>query len=110
MNTELVASRGTVASSKQTLVRDLKSVVGDAEDLLTMMGNSTAEEFAAARNRVTAKLGEVKASVDAARTAVTQQVSCAAEAGNQYVRENPWKFMGFAALAGIVAAFLVSRR
>ena len=110
MTTELTVRHGSVASSKQTLVNDLKGVVGDAEDLLKEVANSTAEEFAAARTKVEARLGEVKSGFDDARTAFTQQARCAADATNQYVRENPWKVIGVAALAGLIAAFLYSRR
>ena len=67
-------------------------------------------EFAAARTKVEARLGEVKTSFVDARTALTQKARWAADATNQYVRENPWKVIGIAALAGLIAAFLYSRR
>lgn len=110
MNTALTARHGTVEARKQTLVKDLKGVVGDAEDLLKEVANSTAEEFAAARMKVEARLGEARAGLDDARIAVTQKARFAADATNQYVRQNPWKVIGIAAAAGLIAALLYSRR
>ncbi|NTU65141.1 MAG: DUF883 domain-containing protein [Chloroflexi bacterium] len=88
MTTELITNRGTVQGSKEHLVKDLKSVVGDADDLLKAAVNSTAEGFVAARTKVEATLGEA----------------------NEYVRKNPWKIVGVAAAVGLATAFLLRRR
>jgi ElaB/YqjD/DUF883 family membrane-anchored ribosome-binding protein len=111
MTTELIASQGTVQGSKEILIKDLKRVVGDADNLLKEVVNSSAEEFTAARSKVEAKLGEAKARLDGARVAVANKAIGAADATNAYARENPWKLIGVAAVAtGLLAALLLHRR
>ena len=67
MTTELNAIEGT----KEKLVRDLRVVVADGDDLLKEVANSTAEQFSAARTKVEARLGEARSGLDDARIAVT---------------------------------------
>ena len=47
MHIALYRNRHTVEGRKDQLVRDLKHVVVDADELLNELANSTAEEFAA---------------------------------------------------------------
>lgn len=110
MNTELNASHGTVEGKKEALVKDLKSVAGDANDLLKEVASSTAEGFAAARTKIEGKLGEARSRLDNARIAVTEKARGAADATQEYVKENPWKVLGVAAAAGLIIGFLLSRR
>ncbi|MBA3033678.1 MAG: DUF883 family protein [Gammaproteobacteria bacterium] len=110
MTTELIASHGTVQGSKENLVKDLKSVVGDADDLLKAAVNSTAEEFTTARTKIEAKLGAAKSRLNDARSAVAKKAGSAANATNEYVRENPWKVVVGAAAVGLITAFLIRRR
>jgi len=110
MTTELIASHGTVQGSKENLVKDLKSVVGDADDLLKAAVNSTAEEFATARTNIEAKLGAAKTRLNDARSAVVRKAGSAADATNQYVRENPWKVVAGATVVGLLTALLLRRR
>ena len=110
MNTELNASHGTVEGKQEKLVKELKGVVPDADDLLKKVANSTAEEFAAALTKIEGKLGEARSRLDDARLAVMEKAKGAADATHVYVRENPWKALGVAAAAGLIIGFLLSRR
>jgi ElaB/YqjD/DUF883 family membrane-anchored ribosome-binding protein len=110
MNLSLYRSHGVVERKKDRLVRDLKSVVADADDLLQEVGNSTAEEFAAARARVEDRLREARSRLDQARVAISRKAGDAVEATQEYARENPWKAFGIPAVAALVVFLLVSRR
>lgn len=110
MTTELMTSQGSVQGSKDALVSDLKRVVGDADDLLKEMSSASAEEFSAARARIEAKLSQARSRINEARIEAAQRARYAADATNQYVRENPWKVAGVGVVAGLIAAFLISRR
>lgn len=110
MNLSLYPSHGVVERKKDRLVRDLKSVVTDADDLLQEVGNSTAEEFAAARAKIEDRLREARSRLDHARLAISQRVGDVADATQDYVRENPWKALGLPAVAGLIVFLLVSRR
>ncbi|MDI6747335.1 MAG: DUF883 family protein [Rhodocyclaceae bacterium] len=91
-------------------MKDLKRVVGDADDLLHELASAGTEELATARTRIEASLGEVEASLRAARRAFARQARIAADATNEYVRKNPWKLVGIVTAAGLLAALLLSRR
>lgn len=110
MVTELTESHGTVEDMKDKLVRDLKSVGADVDDLLKEVANSTAEEFAAVRTKIEGRLGEVKSKLDHSRLAVSERARRSADATHEYVVENPWKVLGLAAAAGLIIGILVSRR
>jgi ElaB/YqjD/DUF883 family membrane-anchored ribosome-binding protein len=60
MRIETITPQGTVESSKQALVNDLKRVVGDAEDLLNNIAGATADEFTLARGKLEARLDQAK--------------------------------------------------
>jgi ElaB/YqjD/DUF883 family membrane-anchored ribosome-binding protein len=108
MRTELSITHGAIAIKKDKLVADLKGVVVDADGLLKEVANSTTEEFAAARAKIEEKLGETIATLRAAKTQATRSVCGAADASCEYVKENPWKFVGIAA-ASVLMAMIISR-
>ena len=110
MNIALYRRRGTVEYKKERLVNDLKGVAADADDLLAAVANSTAEEFASARAKIEERLDEAKARLDDARVAVGQKVRHAADATQEYARENPWKAFGIPAVVALVVFVLLSRR
>jgi ElaB/YqjD/DUF883 family membrane-anchored ribosome-binding protein len=110
MNTELTARLSPVEGKKEALIRDLKAIVGDADGLLKEMANASVEGFVATRTRVEGKMGEAKARLDAARTAVAARAKGAADTGHAYARDNPWKVLGASAVAGLFIGFLLRRR
>lgn len=110
MNTELIASHGSVEGKKDVLVKDLKGVVNDADELLKAVAGSTSEGFLAARNRVEERLGEVKSRLVDARLALTDRARGVADASQLYLTDNPWKVAGVAAVVGLAIGFLLKRR
>lgn len=110
MNIALFETRGAVEVKKDKLVTDLKGVVVDTDELLQQVISSSAEEFVAARARIEGQLRDARSRLDAARIAVTRTACHAADATQEYARENPWKAFGIPAIAGIIVFLLVSRR
>lgn len=110
MSLSIYPSHGGVERKKDRLVRDLKSVVADADDLLQEVGSSTADEFAAARTRIEDRLRQARSRLDHARAAISRKAGDAVDATQEYARENPWKAFGLPAVAGLVVFLLVSRR
>ena len=110
MNTELTAGHGTIESKKDVLVKDLKGVISDADSLIQEVANSAAGGFAAARTNVRGRLGELTARIDDARNAALDKAKYVADTTHEYVRDNPGKAIGVAAVAGLVIGFLLSRR
>lgn len=100
----------TVEKKQIKLVSDLKGVVADTDDLLRDVVNSTTEEFAAARARIEARLRDARSRLDDARISVTRKACATADLTQEYVADNPWKVIGVAAAAGLIAALILSRR
>ncbi len=110
MNTELITRHGNLEGTKDKLVKDLRTVVDDADYLLQEVANSTAEEFAAARTRIGVKLTEARSRLDEARIAVTDRARHTADATHEYMMDNPWKVVGLAAVIGLIIGVIASRR
>ncbi|WP_291995681.1 DUF883 family protein [Candidatus Accumulibacter sp. ACC003] len=110
MNTELIAQKGTIESTKHKLVADIRSVAEDADHLLKKASTSTTEGWEAARTQIGAKLSEARSRLDDARIAVTDNARSAAGSTNEYAEDNPWKVAGLALAVGLLIGVLSSRR
>ena len=99
--------------SKEKLMKDLRVVVADAEELLrataSQAGDKMSEKVASARERIQDSLVAAKARLLAAEEAVVIKTKQAAKATDEYVHENPWKAVGIAAGAGLIIGMLISR-
>lgn len=94
-------------TSKEKLVGDLKTLVGDAEELLKATTNQAGEKVAQARQKIEQSLIEgKKALADAEQTLVKKSKECAVIA-DDYVRENPWSAVGIAGGLGLVLGLLI---
>lgn len=89
---------------------DLKELVADGDDLLQQLVKCSNEEFSAARARIERRLRETSARLDHARVAMARKAGRTADSTFEYVHENPWKVAGVAAMAGLITAFVLSRR
>ncbi|HSG22052.1 MAG TPA: DUF883 family protein [Azonexus sp.] len=110
MSNSVFTGHGSLEESKNALVKDLKSVVNDADQLLTQVVNSTAEEYAAARNKIETKMHDARARLHDARIAAADKACHAADLTQKYVSENPWKVVGIIAAVGAIIGILNSRR
>jgi ElaB/YqjD/DUF883 family membrane-anchored ribosome-binding protein len=96
-------------TSKDKLVTDLKTLVGDAEELLKATASQAGEKVAEARQKIEQSLIEgKKALADAEKTLIKKSKECA-EIADDYVRENPWSAVGIAAAIGLVFGMLIRR-
>jgi ElaB/YqjD/DUF883 family membrane-anchored ribosome-binding protein len=110
MNNGMIPNYGSVDGSKQALVMDLKSAVGDADRLLSNVVAASADEIALARKKLESRLVHAKTVLVDASMAVSDRARYAADATDAYVRDNPWKMLGVAAAAGIVIGGILLRR
>lgn len=92
MNEATRATADTLQSKKDRLVEDAGEVVRDIG------------------SKVEANLQSARASLTKAQDAMTEQARYAADYTDQYVHENPWKSIGFAAVVGLLIGILVSGR
>jgi len=110
MTNSTISSHGTIADSKQALVKDLKSAASDAGNLISNVAATGADEIAQARTNLEARLGQAKTRLIDASHAVSDKAKCTVDATDQFVRDNPWKVLGVAAAAGLVIGAILSRR
>jgi ElaB/YqjD/DUF883 family membrane-anchored ribosome-binding protein len=98
------------AVTKDKLIEDLKVVAQDVEELLKATANQTGEKIAAARARAQESLRSAQIRLTAAGDEMTAQVHAAADAADDYVRDNPWQAVGIAAGVAFLVGYLIGRR
>jgi ElaB/YqjD/DUF883 family membrane-anchored ribosome-binding protein len=107
MSTKSMEEAGDI--SKEKLMRDLRLVVEDAEELLKATASQAGEKANAARERIQQTLAAAKARLDAAESEVIEKAKQAAKATDEYVQDNPWKAVGVAACVGVIVGMLIGR-
>ena len=111
MSTRSAGMEGEV--SKEKLMQDLRVVVADAEELLRatagQAGEKVSEKVSAVRERVQENLAAAKERLAIAQESMVAKTRQAAKVTDEYVHENPWKAVGFAAGVGLVVGLLISR-
>ena len=80
MTADFLTNRGSLQASKEILLRDLKRVVSDADDLVKQVASSSVDEFAARRAGIEEKMAEARARINELRTSAATGVCKAADA------------------------------
>ena len=96
-------------AAKEKLVGDLKTLIGDAEELLKASATQAGEKFSVARQKIEQSLVEGKKSLADAEKLLVKKSKEAADVADDYVRENPWGAVGIAAAIGLVLGLLIRR-
>jgi ElaB/YqjD/DUF883 family membrane-anchored ribosome-binding protein len=94
-------------TNKERLVNDLKTLVGDAEELLKATANQAGERISIARQKIEQSLVEGKKALADAETTLLKKSKECAEIADDYVRENPWGAVGIAAAVGLAVGLLI---
>jgi ElaB/YqjD/DUF883 family membrane-anchored ribosome-binding protein len=95
-----------IEASTEKLLRDLKAVVHDGEELLKAGARGLSDRGAAARERLAAALEVAK---DTQRK-LQQQVVSGAKATDKVIREHPYESVGLAFGIGVLLGILANRR
>ena len=96
-------------AAREKLVGDLKTLIGDAEELLKASATQAGEKFSVARQKIEQSLVEGKKSLADAEKLLVKKGKEAADIADDYVRENPWGAVGIAAGIGLVLGLLIKR-
>jgi ElaB/YqjD/DUF883 family membrane-anchored ribosome-binding protein len=91
------------------LVGDLKTLIGDAEELLKATTNQAGEKVAVARQKIEQSLIEGKKALADAEKVIIEKSKQYADITDDYIRENPWSAVGIAAGVGLVLGLLLRR-
>lgn len=98
------------ASESERFLADLKSFVADAEALLGQARTLSGAGAVAAREEFERRLAQARRGYDAAREVALDQAHDYMDRTETYVRNEPWKAIGIAALAGAILGVLLARR
>ncbi|MDD0841431.1 MULTISPECIES: DUF883 family protein [Pseudomonadaceae] len=90
--------------------RDFQNLLTDIEDLIKGATSLTGEELTEARNRLNARIAEVRVAVQNINDSVTQRARQTAAVANEYVHEQPWKALGTSVAIAFLLGFVVARR
>ncbi|HKQ30919.1 MAG TPA: DUF883 family protein [Burkholderiales bacterium] len=102
------AGSAKAGQGQEKLATDFKGLVDDAEELLRSTASYSGEGFAAVRDKFTEKLADVKQKMAHAQNLAGEGYRQAVTVTDEYVQENPWRAVGIAAIAGLVAGLLVT--
>lgn len=102
-------SRASV-ESQEKLVSDIKSVISDAEEMLSATADQAGEKVATLRARVQARLHDAKVRLGEAEAVLVAKTKAAARATDAYVHESPWTSIGVAAGVGLLLGLVIGRR
>jgi len=94
----------------EKLLRDLQTVVEDAEALMQATASQTGERVDGIRARAQESLKRAKSRLLEAEGEALEQVREAAANADEYVHANPWQAVGAAAGVGLLLGLLLSRR
>lgn len=95
-----------IEQATEKLLRDLKAVVQDGEELLRAGAHHISERGAAARERLSAALGSAKET----RQRLEERALCSAKKADLMVQEHPYESVGIAFGLGIVLGLMLHRR
>lgn len=97
-------------ATTEKLMKDLRTVVVDTEDLIKATAGQTGERIEKVRARAEESLRNARARVqDTAANFQADATSAAREVNNQ-VREHPWTAVGVAAGIGLIVGILLGRK
>jgi ElaB/YqjD/DUF883 family membrane-anchored ribosome-binding protein len=90
--------------------QEVSNLMADVQDLLGRVAHVADPEVIRVRARVASALSTAKATLARSSDSVQRHAKDAMDAGDSYVRDQPWQAIGIAAAAGLVVGFLVARR
>ena len=93
----------------EQLYEHLQAVIRDSEALLKASASYAGDKIDVAKAQAAETLASAKERLAEVQDSILSQGRDYALKGDQYVRDNPWQSVGFAALAGFVFGALLMR-
>lgn len=92
------------------LMKDLRAVVVDTEDLLKATAGQTGERIEKVRARTEESLRNARSRVQAAGSDLQAAAQSAAREVSDQMQEHPWTALGVAAGFGLIVGILLARK
>jgi ElaB/YqjD/DUF883 family membrane-anchored ribosome-binding protein len=96
--------------SSDKLMRDLRMVLEDAEELLRATAGQAGEKVSEARARAEESIRMARAALGEMGDEAFERTREAVASADDYVRDNPWTAVGIAAAIGLVVGMLLARK
>ena len=109
METVTAGQSNTLSGHKDKLIDEVKSVMADAQELLKKAGTSGADGYSTVRAELEDRLANSILRLQEVQEKLKLRARRAATATDEYVHDNPWKSMGYVALAGLIVGLLITR-
>lgn len=97
-------------TEKANLMKEVRSVLGEIENLYEEGSERGAEEARALGKTLQEKLSGLQSKWQDFESRAEDQIRQTAKQADSYVHDKPYYAMGFAALAGLVVGVLLNRR
>ena len=104
------ATTQSLREGQKRLARDLKAVVGNAEELLRHAVRDASEGYNEARERLEDSLKTARRELETLEKAVLDSARRAGRATDGYVHNHPWESIGIGAGVGLLLGMLIARK
>ncbi|HVE51172.1 MAG TPA: hypothetical protein VNG69_16345 [Casimicrobiaceae bacterium] len=101
---------GTPTGDSERFLAELKTFVSDADGLLQQAKSLSGNAALAAREEFDRRVAQARRGYEQARTVATDKGQQYLDQTEIYVRNEPWKAIGIAALVGAIVGVVLSRR
>lgn len=98
------------AQARDSLARNLRAALDDAEELVRLTAEQAGEQVAAARSRAQHSLARARSELERVQAEAVQRSRVAARDVDDYVHTHPWQAIALAGVVSAVIGVLVSRR
>ena len=97
-------------TKKDALMTEVRSVLGDVEELYKHGVESGSEEAKALKSKLQDKLEQAKSRLSDFECHASEKIKSQVKHADELVQDKPYYAMGLAALAGLVVGALLNRR
>lgn len=94
----------------QKISENLKGLLNDAENAAKSISGKASEQISAASEQLRKTLGDLAANAECTVGKAKETAMGAAARADDAVRDNPWKAIGVAAVAGILVGTLLRKK
>ena len=96
--------------SSEQLMKDLRTVMLDAEDLIRATAGQAGDKVSEARSRAEDSIRMAREALSEAGGEAMERTREAVAGADEYVHENPWTAVGIAAGIGLVVGLILARK
>jgi ElaB/YqjD/DUF883 family membrane-anchored ribosome-binding protein len=107
---EAVSEARDTHATRAAADREVHNLIVDIEKLIERMKHATDPELTLVRAKVEASIAAVRQAIFDGAGQIQRQAQEAIEAGDDFIRQRPWKAIGVASAAGLAIGLALGRR